>query len=48
MRIAQLAEAMPPKLYGGTERVVSWFTEELVGMGHEDQSRARATRAGCE
>jgi glycosyltransferase involved in cell wall biosynthesis len=26
---------MPPKLYGGTERVVSWLTEELVAMGHE-------------
>jgi glycosyltransferase involved in cell wall biosynthesis len=38
MRIAQLAplvEAVPPKLYGGTERVVSWLTEELVDMGHE-------------
>ncbi len=38
MRIAQispLTEAMPPKLYGGTERVVSWLTEELVAMGHE-------------
>ena len=38
MRIAQIAplfEAVPPKLYGGTERVVSWLTEELVGMGHE-------------
>src|SRR5215211_7532816 len=37
MRIAQvapLAEAVPPKLYGGTERVVSWLTEELVGQGH--------------
>ncbi len=37
MRIAQiapLAEAVPPKLYGGTERVVSWLTEELVGLGH--------------
>ena len=33
MRIAQvapLAEAVPPGLYGGTERVVSWLTEELV------------------
>ena len=32
MRIAQvapLAEAVPPKLYGGTERVVSWLTEAL-------------------
>ncbi len=38
MRIAQIAplfEAVPPKLYGGTERVVSWLTEELVEMGHE-------------
>jgi glycosyltransferase involved in cell wall biosynthesis len=38
MRIAQIApltEAIPPKLYGGTERVVSWLTEELVEMGHE-------------
>jgi glycosyltransferase involved in cell wall biosynthesis len=37
MRIAQIApltEAIPPKLYGGTERVVSWLTEELVTMGH--------------
>lgn len=37
MRIAQvapLAEAVPPKLYGGTERVVSWLTEELVRQGH--------------
>ena len=38
MRIAQvapLAEAVPPKLYGGTERVVSWLTEALVEIGHE-------------
>ncbi|MDQ8698149.1 glycosyltransferase family 4 protein [Hyphomicrobium sp. LHD-15] len=38
MRIAQvapLAESVPPKLYGGTERVVSWLTEELVRQGHE-------------
>jgi glycosyltransferase involved in cell wall biosynthesis len=38
MRIAQiapLAESVPPKLYGGTERVVSWLTEELVAEGHE-------------
>lgn len=38
MRIAQvapLAEAVPPKLYGGTERVVHWLTEELVRQGHE-------------
>jgi glycosyltransferase involved in cell wall biosynthesis len=38
MRIAQVApltEAVPPKLYGGTERVVSWLTEELVALGHD-------------
>jgi glycosyltransferase involved in cell wall biosynthesis len=38
MRIAQiapLAEAVPPKRYGGTERVVSYLTEELVRQGHE-------------
>src|SRR5487761_707213 len=38
MRIAQIApltEAIPPKFYGGTERVVSWLTEELVALGHE-------------
>ncbi|WP_159998855.1 glycosyltransferase family 4 protein [Roseomonas sp. 18066] len=38
MRIAQISplfEAVPPKLYGGTERVVSSLTEELVAMGHE-------------
>ncbi len=38
MRIAQIAplhEAVPPKLYGGTERVVSFLTEELVGLGHD-------------
>ncbi len=38
MRIAQIAplhEAVPPKLYGGTERVVSFLTEELVALGHD-------------
>ncbi|GBD25643.1 Spore coat protein SA [bacterium HR30] len=38
MRIAQVApliESVPPKLYGGTERVVSYLTEALVDMGHE-------------
>ena len=38
MRIAQIAplsEAVPPRLYGGTERVVSWLTEELVSQGHD-------------
>src|SRR5688572_6543462 len=34
-QIAPLAESVPPKLYGGTERVVSYLTEELVAMGHD-------------
>ncbi|HWJ73105.1 MAG TPA: glycosyltransferase family 4 protein [Kaistia sp.] len=58
MRIAQVApllEAVPPRLYGGTERVVSWLTEALVAEGHDvtlfatgdSQTRARhfVTRA---
>jgi len=57
MRIAQVAplyESVPPKLYGGTERVVSYLTEELVRMGHEvtlfasGDSRTQARLvAGC-
>ena len=38
MKIAQIAplyERVPPKLYGGTERVVSYLTEELVRQGHD-------------
>ena len=38
MKIAQIAplyESVPPKLYGGTERIVSYLTEELVRAGHE-------------
>jgi glycosyltransferase involved in cell wall biosynthesis len=38
MRIAQVAplfESVPPALYGGSERVVSWLTEELVRQGHD-------------
>src|SRR5438105_14358666 len=38
MKIAQVAplfESVPPKLYGGTERIVSFLTEELVRQGHE-------------
>jgi glycosyltransferase involved in cell wall biosynthesis len=38
MRIAQIApliESVPPRLYGGTERIVSYLTEALVGQGHE-------------
>jgi glycosyltransferase involved in cell wall biosynthesis len=34
-QVAPLAEPVPPKLYGGTERVVSWLTEELIAQGHE-------------
>lgn len=56
MRIAQvapLAEAVPPRLYGGTERVVSWLTEELVRQGQDvtlfasgdSRSSARLVRA---
>jgi glycosyltransferase involved in cell wall biosynthesis len=38
LRIAQIAplyESVPPRLYGGTERVVSYITEELVRRGHD-------------
>src|SRR6202000_532407 len=38
MKIAQVAplhESVPPKLYGGTERIVSYLTEELVNQGHD-------------
>jgi glycosyltransferase involved in cell wall biosynthesis len=38
MKIAQIApliESVPPRLYGGTERIVSYLTEELVALGHE-------------
>lgn len=38
MKIAQvspLLESVPPRQYGGTERIVSYLTEELVGMGHD-------------
>ena len=38
MRIAQVAplyERVPPLYYGGTERIVSYLTEELVDQGHE-------------
>jgi len=34
-QIAPLAESVPPKLYGGTERVVSYLTEELIRLGHD-------------
>src|SRR5262245_27759908 len=38
MKIAQIAphyEAVPPRLYGGTERVVAYLTEALIDLGHE-------------
>src|ERR1700760_1500307 len=56
MRIAQVAplyESVPPQLYGGTERVVSYLTEELVRLGHEvtlfasGDSRTSATLMPC-
>ncbi|MBV9378950.1 MAG: glycosyltransferase, partial [Alphaproteobacteria bacterium] len=58
MRIAQVSplyESCPPQLYGGTERVVSYVTEELVRQGHEvtlfasGDSRTKATlRPACD
>ncbi len=58
MRIAQVSplyESCPPQLYGGTERVVSWLTEELVRQGHEvtlfaagDSRTSAALRSPCE
>ncbi len=58
MRIAQVAplyESCPPKLYGGTERVVSHLTEELVRQGHEvilfasgDSQTSATLEAPCE
>src|ERR1700730_13269101 len=57
MRIAQVAplyESVPPKLYGGTERVVSYLTEELVRLGHDvtlfasgDSQTAAELEPGC-
>jgi glycosyltransferase involved in cell wall biosynthesis len=57
VRIAQIAplyESVPPTGYGGTERVVSWLTEELVRRGHEvtlfasgDSATAARLIAGC-
>src|SRR5215204_4337307 len=57
MRIAQIAplyESCPPRFYGGTERVVSYLTEELVRLGHEvtlfasgDSETAAVLEPGC-
>jgi glycosyltransferase involved in cell wall biosynthesis len=44
MKIAQIAplmESVPPRLYGGSERIVSYLTDELVGLGHEVTLSAR-------
>lgn len=58
LRIAQVAplhESVPPRLYGGTERVVSYLTEELVRQGHRvtlfasgDSATSAELVAGCE
>jgi glycosyltransferase involved in cell wall biosynthesis len=57
MRIAQISplmEAVPPKFYGGTERIVAYLTDALVAMGHEvtlfasgDSSTTATLVAGC-
>src|SRR5690349_9341694 len=52
-QIAPLAEAVPPKLYGGTERVIWWLTEALIDLGHDvtlyasADSETRARLVGC-
>jgi len=58
MKIAQVAplyESVPPKLYGGTERVISYLTEELVKLGHDvtlfasgDSKTKARLLPGCE
>jgi glycosyltransferase involved in cell wall biosynthesis len=57
LRIAQVAplhESVPPRLYGGTERIVSYLTEELVAAGHDvtlfasgDSQTSARLSAGC-
>ena len=54
-QIAPLAESCPPRLYGGTERIVSYLTEELVRQGHEvtlfasgDSCTAARLEPSCE
>jgi glycosyltransferase involved in cell wall biosynthesis len=57
LRIAQVAplfESVPPRLYGGTERIVSYLTEELVRQGHDvtlfasgDSETGARLKAGC-
>ena len=58
MRIAQIAplyESCPPRFYGGTERVVSYVTEELVRLGHQvtlfasgDSRTSAMLESGCQ
>jgi hypothetical protein len=58
VRIAQIApliESCPPRLYGGTERIVSYLTEELVRQGHDvtlfasgDSCTSARLESGCE
>jgi hypothetical protein len=50
MRIAQIAplhEAVPPKFYGGTERVVSYLTDALVDLGHDVHCASTRRPATC-
>jgi glycosyltransferase involved in cell wall biosynthesis len=52
-QVAPLYESVPPKFYGGTERIVSYLTEELVAQGHDvtlfasGDSRTTATLVPC-
>jgi hypothetical protein len=41
-----LIESVPPRLYGGTERIVSYLTKALVAQGHASQFPVRAFRNG--
>lgn len=51
--VAPLTESVPPRMYGGTERVVSVLTEELVRRGHDvtlfasGESQTSANLAAC-
>ena len=53
-QVAPLSESVPPRLYGGTERIVSYLTEELVAEGHDvtlfasgDSQTSAQLVAGC-
>ena len=39
--VAPLVKSVPPKLYGGTERVVAWLTDELVELGHKGNAASQ-------